>query len=75
MPFLPEIVTGGVCLAVGVLLSCLWSRAQARRHERQQAAEADSILDRAKRDAEEIFRESKLKSAEEALLIDLIRTI
>lgn len=67
MPFLSEIVTGGACLAVGVVLCWMYLRAQARSRARGQAAAADSLLEQARRQADDILRESRLKAGEEAL--------
>ncbi|MCU0788473.1 MAG: ribonuclease Y [Verrucomicrobia bacterium] len=67
MPFLPEIITGGACLAVGVVFSWAYLRARARRRSREETAAADSVLERARRQSEEILRESRLQAAEEGL--------
>jgi ribonuclease Y len=67
MPFLSEIVTGGVCLTVGSVFCWAYLRDRARRHARDEAAAADSVFEQARRQAEGILRESRLKAGEEAL--------
>jgi ribonuclease Y len=67
MPLLPEIITGGLCLTVGVVLSSVYLRAQARRRERSEASAAASRVDQARRESEEILREARLKAGEETL--------
>lgn len=67
MPFLSEIVAGGVCLTAGVGLSWAYLSAQARRRARNDAAATESRLQDARRQSEEILREARLKAAEEAL--------
>jgi len=67
MPFLPEIVTGGVCLTVGALLSWVYLRIRARRSEREENAAAESLVEKARRQSEEILRESRLQAGEESL--------
>lgn len=67
MAFLSEIVAGGICLTVGVVLCWAYLGAQARRRARDEAADTESLLREARRQSEEILRESRLKAAEEAL--------
>lgn len=69
MSFLPEIVTGAVCLSVGGATSLLYLRAKARRLARDESAEADACLTRAQRQSDEILREAHLKAGEESLQV------
>lgn len=48
-------------------MSWAYLRAQARRHARQEAAAADSLVAQARRQSDEILREARLKSGEESL--------
>ncbi len=67
MPFLPEIVAGGLCLALGGVSAWLILRAQARRRARDESAAADSLLVKARQQSDEILRESRLRAGEEVL--------
>ncbi|MCU0772808.1 MAG: ribonuclease Y [Verrucomicrobia bacterium] len=64
---MPEIVTGSLCFAVGGVLAWAYLRAQARQRAREEATAAESLLEKARRQSDEILRESRLRSGEESL--------
>lgn len=67
MPFASEIITGGLCLAVGALLAWLYTRAKEQHRSRQRAADVESALQQAHKQAEDMVREARLRAGEESL--------
>lgn len=67
MPFLPEIVTGGVCLTGGIVFSWAYLRAQARRRASEEAAAAESLIEKTRRQSDAVLRDARIQASEEAL--------
>src|SRR5262245_18890530 len=69
MSLVANIVEGAIALVAGALLACLFLWWKRRQFEKAQSASAQSLLEKARADAEAITREARLTANEEALKV------
>jgi ribonuclease Y len=69
MSLVANILEGSIGLVAGALLACLFLWWKRRQFERAQSASAQSLLEKARAEAEAITREARLSANEEALKV------